>query len=93
MSGEAEQTREFIEQTVSRSGAYLVDAADGTEVGVVDQVLFDDVGRPTRIDVTCGWFGRRRCTFDVDDVVAVYPSGRLLVVSNEAVGRGEGAEA
>jgi hypothetical protein len=93
VSGEAEQTRELIERTVSRSEAYLVDAADGTEVGVVDRVSFDDAGRPARIDVTCGWFGRRRCTFDVDDVVAIYPSGRLLVVSNEAVRRGQGAEA
>jgi hypothetical protein len=93
MSGEGEQTREFVEREVIRSGAYLVDAADGTEVGVVDQVLIDDAGRPTRIDVTCGWFGRRRCSFNVDDVVAVYPSGRLLIVSIEAAARRQDAQA
>lgn len=93
MSGEGEQTREFIEREVIWSGAYLVDAADGTEVGVVDQVLLDGAGRPTRIDVRCGWFGRRLCSFKVDDVVAVYRSGRLLIVSNEAAARRQDAPA
>ena len=93
MSGEGEQTREFIDGAVVWSGAYLVDAADGTEVGVVDQVLLDDAGRPAQIDVRCGWFGRRLCTFNVDDVVAVYPSGRLLIVSNEAAARRQDPQA
>jgi hypothetical protein len=89
MSGWSEQTREFIERAVSRSGAFLVDAEDGTEVGVVDQVLLDHAGRAVQIDVGCGWFGRRRRTFDVEDVVAISPSRRLLVVTNASVARAE----
>lgn len=87
MSGEREQTREFIERVLVLSGAYLVDAADGTEVGVVDEVFLDDAGRAAWLEVACGWFGRRRCTFNVDDVVAVYPSERLLIVSNASAAR------
>jgi hypothetical protein len=89
MSGERGQTREFIEQAVSGSGAFLVDTADGTEVGVVDEVVLDHAGRPVRVEVTCGWFGRRRCSFDIDDIVAAYPLERLLVVLSSAAARGQ----
>ena len=93
MSGEDEQTREFIDGAVVWSEAYLVDAADGTELGVVDQVLLDDVGQQARIEVRCGWFGRRRCCFSVDDVIGVYPSARLLIVSNDSAARRQDAQA
>jgi hypothetical protein len=89
MSGERGQRREVIELLVRDSGDFLVDAEDGTEVGVVDRVLFDEASRVTQIEVGCGWFGRRRLTLDLGDVVAVSPSRRLLVVSNESVARGD----
>ena len=87
MSGASEQTREFIERVVGRSEAFLVDAEDGTEVGVVDNVQLDTGGHVAQIDVCSGWFGRRRQVFYLDDVVAVSPSRRLLVVSNTSVTR------
>ena len=83
----SQHAREFFERVVSVSQAFLVDAEDGTEVGVVDQVVLDDAGRVVRFDVGCGWFGRRRRTFHLDDVVAVLPARRLLVVSNASVAR------
>ena len=82
MSDAAEQDREFIERAVSRSEAFLVDADDGTDVGVVDKVRLDHEGRVSRIDVRSGWFGRRLHLFGIDDVVAVFPPERLLVVSS-----------
>ena len=87
MSSESEHPREFIELVVSVSAAFLVDAEDGTRVGVVDEVLFDDAGRVAQIDVCSGWFGRQRRAFYLADVVAVSPSQRFLVVSNASVAR------
>jgi hypothetical protein len=89
MSGETWQRREVIELLVRDSADFLVDAEDGTEVGVVDRVLVDEAGQVAEIEVGCGWFGRRRLTLDLRDVVAVSPSRRLLVVSNEWVARGD----
>ena len=86
MSGESGQRREVIELLVRDSDYFLVDAEDGTDVGVVDNVL-DEAGRFAHIEVVSGWFGRRRLTLDLADVVAVSPSRRLLVVSNESVAR------
>ena len=87
MSDAAEQDREFIERAGSRSEAFLVDADDGTDVGVVDKVRLDHEGRVSRIDVRGGWFGRRLHLFGIDDVVAVFPPERLLVVSSASVAR------
>ena len=61
---------------------FLVDGADGSEIGVVDDVEVDPTtGRPTRLHVGGGWFGRRRYVFGVEDVIAVYPAARRLIVS------------
>ena len=87
MSRESEPACRWIEQGLRGCLAFLVDAEDGTEVGVVDDVLFDSEGRVAQIDVRSGWFGRGRRTFDLTDVVAVAPSRRLVVVSNAAVAR------
>ena len=89
MSSRSEHSCELIESLVSRSGAFLVDAEDGTRVGVVDEILFDDAGRVAQIDVCSGWFGRHRRAFYLADVVAVSPSQRFLVVSNASVARPE----
>ena len=89
MSRECGHRREVIELLVRDSDDFLVDAEDGTEVGLVDKVLFDEAGQVAHIEVGCGWFGRRRLTLDLGDVVAVSPSRRLLVVSNESVARGD----
>jgi hypothetical protein len=86
VSGGGRQSREDIERLARLSGDYLVDAEDGTQLGVVDEVLCDEAGA-VRIEVGCGWFGRRRLTFELDDVVSVSPSRRLLVVSDASVAR------
>jgi hypothetical protein len=87
MSSRTKHPCEFIESVVSGSEAFLVDAEDGTRVGVVDEILFDDAGRVAQIDVCSGWFGRRRWAFDLADVVVVSPSQRLLVVSDASIAR------
>lgn len=84
---EHEVPPELLESEVRDSEAYLVDAEDGTGIGVVDKVVLDEPRRIVRIDVYGGWFGRRRCSFDPADVVAVDRIGRLLVVSDAAVAR------
>ena len=61
---------------------FLVDGADGSEIGVVDEVEVDPTtGRPTRLHVGRGWFRRHRYVFGVEDVIAVDPAARRLVVS------------
>jgi uncharacterized protein YrrD len=76
-----------IEQALHEAHGFLVDTEDGTEVGVVDDVALDESGRVERIDVCGGWFGRRRLTFDLGDVVSVSPAARHVVVSSAAVRR------
>lgn len=87
MSSGSEYACKLIELVVSSSEAFLVDAEDGTRVGVVDEIVFDDAGRVTHIEVCSGWFGRQRRAFDLADVVAALPSQRLLVVSDASVAR------
>lgn len=76
-----------IERVLREAEGFLVDAEDATEVGIVDDVVLDDAGRVVRIDVFGGWFGRRRFTFEVGDVLRVSPAGRRVIVSTAAVRR------
>jgi uncharacterized protein YrrD len=86
MAGEATSPG-HVERALRESEAYLADGEDGTEVGVVDKVLFDEAGRVAGIEVCAGWFGRRRLTFDVRDVIAVWPRRRRVYLSDAAVAR------
>lgn len=71
----------YVQWALRESEAFLVDAEDGSEVGVVDKVLLES-GRVAGIEVCVGWFGRRRWTFSAADVVAVWPERRRLFVSD-----------
>lgn len=73
------------------SHGFLVDSEDAREVGVVDDVAFDAAsGRVASIDVCGGWFGRRRWTVPVDEVIAIHLHERRIVVTNASVGRDRG---
>jgi hypothetical protein len=76
-----------IEAVLRASHGFLVDDEDAIEVGVVDDVFVDEHGHVLAIVVCGGWFGRRRWTFDVGDVVAVSPALRRIVVENESTRR------
>ena len=76
-----------IERSLHEAHGFLVDTEDGREVGVVDDVALDESRRVARIDVCGSWFGRRRLTFDLGDVVSVSPAARRVVVSSAAVRR------
>jgi hypothetical protein len=62
---------------------YLVDAPDGS-VGVVDGWVRDDGGRPTRMIVAQGWFGRRRIEIPVSKLAEVDHDGMRVVLSRGA---------
>ena len=73
-----------IEACLRSSHGFLVDTLDGRELGVVDDVEVDqETGRIRTIEVCGGWFGRRRWTIDVTEVVTVYPALRRLVVETD----------
>jgi uncharacterized protein YrrD len=78
---------EGIERALHEAHGFLVDAEDGTEVGIVDDVTLDESGRVVQIDVCGGWFGRRRLSFEVGDVLSVSPARRRIVVSHAAARR------
>jgi hypothetical protein len=63
---------------------YLVDAMPDEPVGVVDEVIVDDDGRPVALVVACGWFGRRDCRIDVEDIHDICPESRRLRVRRTA---------
>jgi len=86
MTGEAsDPVSAYVQRALRESEAFLVDAEDGSNVGVVDKLLLDESGRVAGIEVCVGWFGRRRWTFSAADVVAVWPGSRHLFVSDASV--------
>lgn len=84
-----EEIRRWIEPVVREAADFLVDTENGAGVGVVEEVLVDADGAVAQIVVCSGWFGRRRRTFALQDVVSVSPSRRLLVVSEASAARAE----
>lgn len=76
-----------IETILRGSHGFLVDDEGAVEVGVVDDVLVDDEGHVLEIAVCGGWFGRRRWTFNLGEIVAVSPALRRIVVETEATRR------
>jgi sporulation protein YlmC with PRC-barrel domain len=78
--------RLVVEAYLRSAHGFLVDATDGREIGVVDDVIEDPAtGRVVRLDVRGGWFGRRRTVIDVRDVQQVSPASRRIVVATSAV--------
>jgi sporulation protein YlmC with PRC-barrel domain len=78
--------RLVVEAYLRSAHGFLVDAADGSEIGVVDEVIEDPAtGRVVGLEVRGGWFGRRRTVIDVRDVQQVSPASRRIVVATSAV--------
>lgn len=69
-----------VEAQVRSTYGFLVDTTDGREVGVVDEVVVDEDDHVVRLEVCGGWFGRRRRTVTVHDVVEIFPADRRLTV-------------
>jgi hypothetical protein len=68
------------ETLLAGSEGFLVDAADGRELGVVDRVDTDPDGAVTALLVTGGWFGRRRTRIPVTAIEEIVPADRRIVV-------------
>jgi nucleotide-binding universal stress UspA family protein len=62
---------------------YLVDTPEGA-VGVLDEWIRDDRGRPTGLVVAQGWFGRRRFEIPLEKLTAVDHACRRVVVASGA---------
>jgi hypothetical protein len=74
-----------LEAQLRSTYGFLVDTTDGREVGIVDEVMLDDDARLVQLEVCGGWFGRRRRTVRVDDVVEIFPADRRLIVLRSVV--------
>lgn len=67
------------------SHGFLVDALHDEPVGVVDEVVVDQEGRPEALVVAAGWFGRRRFIVPVEDVDEIDPRGRRVRLRRRGV--------
>ena len=74
-----------VEAQLRSTHGFLVDTTDFREVGIVDEVVLDEDGRVVRLEVCGGWFGRRRRTVRMDDVVEIFPAERRLIVLRTVV--------
>lgn len=60
---------------------FLVDTVEGREVGVVEEILFDEeTGTVKALAVFGGWFGRRETLVDVNNVEEIFPAQRRLTI-------------
>jgi hypothetical protein len=62
---------------------YLVDTPDGP-VGVLDGWERDAPGQTERLVVADGWFGRRRFTLPVEDVLRIDHERRSVLIAGRA---------
>jgi hypothetical protein len=62
---------------------YLVDSPDGP-VGVIDGWESNAEGQPQSLVVVQGWFGRRRLTVPIEDVLHVDHERRSVLVARHA---------
>jgi hypothetical protein len=74
-----------VEAQLRSTYGFLVDTTDGREVGIVDEVVFDEDDHVVRLEVCGGWFGRRRRVVTVGDVVEMFPAERRLIVLRDVV--------
>jgi hypothetical protein len=74
-----------VEAQLRGTYGFLVDTINSREVGIVDEVIIDEDGRVVCLVVCGGWFGRRRRTVKVDDVVKIFPGERRLIVLHSVV--------
>jgi hypothetical protein len=68
------------EAVLTSSEGFLVDGADGGEIGVVEEVETAPDGTVTALVVVGGWFGRRRARIPVEAIDAITPADRRIVV-------------
>jgi sporulation protein YlmC with PRC-barrel domain len=85
-NGDLATDRFALDPYLRTSHGFLVDTTQGSEVGVVDEVVVDPAtGRVVQLAVCGGWFGRRRRTITVEQVEGIDPLARRLVVSPSAL--------
>jgi hypothetical protein len=71
------------EDLLARCDGFLVDGRDGSEIGIVEEVeTSGPASRVSALIVSSGWFGRRRYRLDADDVAAVIPAERRIVIGD-----------
>ncbi|HEX7255044.1 MAG TPA: PRC-barrel domain-containing protein [Gaiellaceae bacterium] len=68
------------EGILADSHGFLVDTTDGRELGVVDEVEVGPDGAVTALVVAGGWFGRRRTRIQVEEIEAILPAERRIIV-------------
>jgi MYXO-CTERM domain-containing protein len=68
------------EAVLAGSEGFLVDGADGQELGVVEEVETGTDGAVTALVVAGGWFGRRRARIPVEAIDVITPADRRIVV-------------
>ena len=68
------------EAVLAASVGFLVDTAEGRELGVVDEVETSPDGAVSALVVAGGWFGRHRSHIPVVDIEAIVPADRHIVV-------------
>ena len=68
------------EAVLASCEGFLVDGADGRDLGVVEEVETGPRGAVAALVATGGWFGRRRARIPVGEIEAIEPAERRLVV-------------
>jgi hypothetical protein len=68
------------EQILAESEGFVVDATDGSEVGVVAGVEFDPEGELSALVVSAGWLDRHRFRIEAEAIETILPGERRIVV-------------
>lgn len=68
------------EAVLASSEGFLVDDADGQELGVVEELETGRDGAVSALVVAGGWFGRRRTRVPVEEIDEIVPAHRRIVV-------------
>lgn len=77
---EVEMTIPDPDAVLSSSEGFLVDRADGGEIGVVDGIETAPDGTVQALLVAGGWFGRHRARIPVEAIAEITPAGRRIIV-------------
>jgi hypothetical protein len=77
---EVEVTIPDPDAVLSSSEGFLVDRADGGEIGVVDGIETAPDGTVQALLVAGGWFGRHRARIPVEAIEEITPADRRIIV-------------
>jgi hypothetical protein len=77
---EVEVTIPDPDAVLSSSEGFLVDRADGGEIGVVDGIETAPDGTVEALLVAGGWFGRHRARIPVEAIEEITPADRRIIV-------------